>query len=145
MRYPRNFLFNSIYHQDWYICESKEINKQGTPVILDFYNGDPDVLDRCTFLAHPIPQNYNKLINCKNVVGPVEHPEINGQPLLRPPQLVPDTTPPPPVPPVCIPVCPATASAGTSPATLPTAGVSAVSEGPTIPSKSSFLFHFSLV
>lgn len=129
MRYNRNFLFNSM-HKDWYICESEKRVSHGTELALDFYNGEPDVLDRCTFLAHPIPQNDNKLKNCKNVIGPVEHPAIQGQPLPHPPHLVPKTPPPPPALPSCIPVCPATESAGTS---IPTGG-SVVPESPTIPS-----------
>ena len=129
MRYNRNFLFNSM-HKDWYICESQKRKLHRTALALDFYNGEPDVLDRCTFLAHPIPQNDNKLKNCKNVLGPVQHPEINGQPLPHPPHLVPKTPPPPPALPSCIPVCPATGPVPSTPT-----GVSVVSETPTVLNK----------
>ena len=128
MRYNRNFLFNSM-HKDWYICESVRRKLHATELALDFYNGEPDVLDRCTFLAHPIPQNDDKLKNCKNVLGPVQHPEINGQPLPHPPHLVPKTPPPPPALPACIPVCPASGPAPSTPAEA-----SVVSETPTVSS-----------
>lgn len=134
MRYNRNFLFNSM-HKDWYICESERRKLHATELALDFYNGEPDVLDRCTFLAHPIPQNDNKLKNCKNVLGPVQHPEINGQPLPHPPHLVSKTPPPPPALPSCIPVCPATGPAPPTPA-----GASVVSETPTVSSIRKFMF-----
>lgn len=130
MRYNRNFLFNSM-HKDWYICESGQRKLHATKLALDFYNGDQDVLDRCTFLAHPIPQNDDKLKNCKNVLGPVEHPAINGQPLPNPPHLVSKTPPPPHALPSCIPVCPVT---GPAPST------SIVSETPTVTSMRKFRF-----
>lgn len=119
-------------HKDWYICESEKRVLHGTELALDFYNGEPDVLDRCTFLAHPIPQNDNKLKNCKDVIGPVKAAEINGQPLPHPPHLVPKIPPSPAALPTCIPVCPATESAGT---TIPTG----VTEAPTTPSLSKSL------
>ena len=132
MKYTRNLLFSSM-HKDWYICQSAKKNVLGTEVNLDFYNGEPDVLDRCSFVVQPIQENDNKLMNCKNVVGPVEHPEINGQPLPHPPHLVPDTTPPPPALPVCIPVCPA-GTTGETPGEQPNAGTSAL----TIPTSPGF-------
>ena len=76
-----------------------------TNIQLDFYNGDPDVLERCTFSFEPIPQYDNKYKNCKNVVGPVKHRAISGQPLPHPPHLLPETPPPAPYWPSCIPVC----------------------------------------
>ena len=95
-------------HKDWYVCQTKKSPKKDkTNIKLDFYNGEPDVLNRCTFLFHPIAQNENKYKMCKNVIGPVEHPAIVGQPLPHSPHLVPKTPPPPPPAlPSCIPVCP---------------------------------------
>lgn len=100
-------------HKDWYICQErmKSIHDK-TDIKLDFYNGEPDVLNRCTFLFHPIAQNEDKYKMCKNVIGPVKHPEIVGQPLPHPPHLVPETTPSPALP-SCIPVCPAGTVGGT--------------------------------
>ena len=103
MRYARNFLFHST-HDDWYICQSEKRKKFGTEVILDYYNGEPDVLDRCTFILNPILNN--KLRYCKNALGPVKAPEINGQPFPHPPDLVQHTPAPPIVLPSCIPFCP---------------------------------------
>lgn len=129
MAYTNNLIFNSI-HKDWCICESEDPDIHGPEVILDFYNGDPDVLVRCTFSAQPLPPHEDKLKNCKNVIGPVEHPEINGQPLPHPPHLVPHTPPQlPPALPVCMPVCPAGTHGGT-PVGQTSAGASAL----TIPS-----------
>lgn len=106
MSFTRNLIFNSM-HKDWCVCEAENPDWQGPEVLLDFYNGDPDVLTRCSFMVQPLQQNANKLQNCLNVLGPVKHPEIEGQPLPHPPHLVPHTPPSPPVPPICIPVCPA--------------------------------------
>ena len=93
-------------HKDWYVCEKGRKSIHGTTdLMLDFYNGDPDVLSRCTFIFHPIAQNENKYRMCKNVLGPVEHPFISGQPLPHPPHLVPHQPPPSPALPSCIPVC----------------------------------------
>lgn len=106
MKYTRNLLLKSM-HMDWYICQSKEKTLHGaTDIVLDFYDGDPDVLGRCTFLFHPIAQNENKFKSCKFVIGPVKHPMISGQPLPLPAHLVPHTQPPPLALPSCIPVCP---------------------------------------
>ncbi|XP_074618669.1 uncharacterized protein LOC141877541 isoform X2 [Acropora palmata] len=104
MKLARNFLLNS-WHKDWYICQSEKRKKYGTQIILDYYNGQPDVLDRCTFVLSP---NWTeKYQHCKHSLGPLIAPEINGQPLPHPPHLV-ETTPAPPfVLPSCIPVCPA--------------------------------------
>lgn len=129
MMYTRNLLLQSM-HTDWYICQSEKKTLHGaTDIVLDFYDGDPDVLGRCTFLFHPIAQNENKYKMCKNVLGPVKHPSISGQPLPHPPHLVPKTQPPAPALPSCIPVCPAgtaggasgqTASLGSSSLVIPT-------------------------
>ena len=98
-------------HSDWFICQSKEKKLHGSTLIqLDFYNGDPDVLERCTFSFMPISQTQNKYMNCRNVAGPAVHPAISGQPLPHPPHLVPEV-PPVPAQPSCIPVCPAAAEA----------------------------------
>ena len=109
MKYSTSFLLKSM-HSDWYVCRGKQTNVHGyTPIQLDFYNGDPDVLERCTFSFMPIPQYENKYKNCRSVAGPVEHPAIEGQPLPHPPHLVPKApSPPVPVQPSCIPVCSAT-------------------------------------
>ena len=112
MKFGRNFLFKSM-HKDWYICQNRERDVHGsTGIVLDFYNGEPDVLERCTFLFQPIPQSSDKQMNCRNVIGPVVHPSITGLPRPSPPHLVP--YPPPPVPalPSCIPVCPASTMSG---------------------------------
>ena len=107
MMYTRNLLLQSM-HIDWYICQSDAKTLHGvTDIVLDFYDGDPDVLGRCTFLFHPIAQNENKYKMCKYVLGPIKHPMISGQPLPFPPHLMPKTPPPPPPFPSCIPVCPA--------------------------------------
>ena len=129
MKFARNFLLKST-HKDWYICQEKKKSIHINPELkLDFYNGDPDVLNRCTFLFHPIPQTDNKYKMCKNVVGPVKQPIISGQPLPHPPHLVPKTQPPALALPSCIPVCPAgrangvsgqTASLGSSSLVIPT-------------------------
>ena len=91
MKHTRNILFNSM-HNDWYICESIPVGKTETrlriELILDFYNGDPDVLDRCTFLLHPIPQSESKFKNCKGMIGPDPRRMINGQPLPSAPPLI---------------------------------------------------------
>ena len=114
MKFARNYLLKSM-HKDWYICQDKKKSIHINPDLkLDFYNGDPDVLNRCTFLFHPIPQTDNKYKMCKNVVGPVKHPSISGQPLPHPPHLVPKTQPPALALPSCIPVCPAGTSIRTS-------------------------------
>ena len=99
-------------HKDWYICEKSYNKKQKSvhyisELVLDFYNGDPDVLDRCAFLVLPLNNTKKKFKNCKGVVGPVEAPEINGQDLPHPPHLVDHTSPPAAVLPPCMPVCPA--------------------------------------
>lgn len=113
MMYTRNLLLQSM-HSDWYICQSEKKTLHGvTDIVLDFYDGDPDVLGRCTFLFHPIAQNENKYKMCKYVLGPIKHPMISGQPLPHPPHLMPPPTPPPPPAfPSCIPVCPAGTEAG---------------------------------
>ena len=112
MMYTRNLLLQSM-HLDWYICQSeKKYLHRATDIVLDFYDGDPDVLGRCTFIFHPIAQNENKYRMCKYVLGPVKHPMISGQPLPHPPHLMPHTPPPPPAFPSCIPVCPAGTGAG---------------------------------
>ena len=134
MHYSRNLIFNSM-HKDWCVCEAEKPGWHGTEVLLDFYNGDPDVLTRCSFMVQPLQQNANKLQNCLNVVGPVEHPAIEGQPLPHPPHLVPHTPPSPPILPVCIPVCPAVTMGGTS-VGQPNAGTSALTttSSPGVPS-----------
>ena len=112
MKFGRNFLLKSM-HKDWYICQNREKDVHGsTGIDLDFYNGEPDVLERCTFLFQPIPQSFDKRMNCRNVVGPVVHPSITGQPRPRPPHLVPYPPPPVPAQPSCIPVCPASTMSG---------------------------------
>ncbi|XP_074618702.1 uncharacterized protein LOC141877570 isoform X2 [Acropora palmata] len=123
----RNFLLNS-WHKDWYICQSEKRKGYGTQIVLDYYNGRPDVLDRCTFVLSP---NWtDKYQNCKHSLGPLIAPEINGQPLPHPPHLV-ETTPAPPfVLPSCIPVCPAGSKEATTQgaAAIPSSsGVSIVS------------------
>jgi len=137
VKYSRNLLFGSV-HKDWYICQQEKRKEHGMEVLLDFYNGQPDVLDRCTFLVNPIAKNVNKLQNCQNVLGPVEFPEINGQPLPHPPHLVPHILPPPVVVPPCMPVCPAGPMGGAA-ARPPSAGTSAVTvtSPPGIPSVST--------
>lgn len=113
MKYSRNLMLKSM-HSDWFICQSKQKKLHGSTLIqLDFYNGDPDVLERCTFSFMPISQNQNKYMHCRNVAGPAVHPAISGQPLPHPPHLVPEE-PPAPVQPSCIPVCPATGAVGTT-------------------------------
>lgn len=108
MKFSRSFLLSSM-HKDWYICEARKTSNlhDSTNVQLDFYNGDPDVLERCTFSFQPIPQYYDKFMNCKNVIGPVIHTSISGQPLPHPPHLVPETPPSAFAQPSCIPICPA--------------------------------------
>ena len=127
MRYTRNFLFSSM-HKDWYICQSEKRKHYWTPIILDFYNGEPDVLDRCTFLLMPIWDL--PLRHCKYSLGPVVAPEITGQPLPHPPHLVENRPAPPVVLPPCLPVCPA-GSTETTPVGSTGAGTSTVA----IPSK----------
>ena len=122
MSYTRNLIFNSM-HKDWCVCEAEKLESHGSEVLLDFYNGDPDVLTRCSFMVQPLQKNANKLQNCLNVLGPVEHPAIEGQPLPHPPHLVPQT--PPSVLPICIPVCPAGTMGGTL-VGQPSAGTSAL-------------------
>ena len=134
MKLARNFLLNS-WHKDWYICQSEKRKKYGTQIILDYYNGQPDVLDRCTFVLSP---NWTeKYQYCKHSLGPVVAPEINGQPLPHPPHLV-ETTPAPPfVLPSCIPVCPAGSKEATTQGAVAipsSSGISIVSS----PSKSKF-------
>ena len=110
MTYTRNFLFNSM-HKDWYVCEENRAEDRGVHKIsklaLDFYSGNPDVLPRCAFILNPIEKNGDKFRNCKNFIGPVETPEISGQPLPHPPHLVSNKPPSPFGLPTCIPVCPA--------------------------------------
>ncbi|XP_022790178.1 uncharacterized protein LOC111329682 isoform X1 [Stylophora pistillata] len=113
MRYTRNLMLQSM-HRDWYICEKKAKSIHlASELKLDFYNGDPDVLIRCTFVFHPIAQNENKYRMCQRVEGPVVHPEISGQPLPHPPHLV-SNAPPSSSLPSCIPVCPAGQAGGAS-------------------------------
>lgn len=122
MKYFRNTLFNSM-HDDWYMCESDHHStkertvRQKIKIVLDFYNGDPDVVDRCTFLLRPLPQTKNKYQNCKCSIGPELQNIINGQPPPQPPALV------PPAPPRVLPVCIRTCSAGNG---TGSSGVSAV-------------------
>lgn len=124
MKYSRNFLFNAM-HKDWYICQAEAKGTFRTGVILDFYNGEPDVLDRCTALLSPIEGR--ELRNCRRALGPVQAPEINGQPLPHPPHLV-ETTPAPPfVLPPCLPVCTTGGMVATS--------VGPPSAGTSVPSK----------
>ena len=105
MKFSRSFLLKSM-HSDWCICQGRNKRLHGsTDVQLDFYNGDPGVLERCTFSFEPIPQYENKYKNCRNVIGPVKHRFISGQPPPHPPELVPKTAPPAPNQPSCIPVC----------------------------------------
>lgn len=114
MKYFRNILFNSATHNDWYICESDYHStkvrtvRQKIKIILDFYNGDPDVLERCTFLLHPLREGEDKFKNCKGVIAPDVQNMINGQPLQKLPALLPPPQPAP-VLPVCIPTCTAPA------------------------------------
>ena len=103
MKYTSNLLLHS-FHKDWHICQRK---LGDLDIILDYYDGDPDVLPRCTFIFRPTAQNENRFRWCTNVVGPVNKPFISGQPLPHPPHLVSHTTPQPPALPSCIPVCPA--------------------------------------
>ena len=106
MKFSQNILLRS-FHKDWYICQGRKAGIHGsTPVILDFYDGDPDVLERCTFIFQPMTQNADKLMNCRNVLGPVVHPSINGQPQPHPPHLVTEKFSPVPAQPACIPICP---------------------------------------
>ena len=134
MKLARNFLLNS-WHKDWYICQSEKRKDYGTQIILDYYNGEPDVLDRCTFVLSPHWKD--KYEHCRHALGPVQAPEINGQPLPHPPHLV-ETTPAPPfVLPSCIPVCPAKSKEATTQgaAAIPSSsGVPIISS----PSKSKF-------
>ena len=104
MKISRNLMLQSM-HKDWYVCQWKTKVKEKTDIKLDFYNGKPDVLNRCTFMFHPIAQNEDKYRMCKNVLGPVKHPEIVGQPLPHPPHLVPQKPNPPTALPACIPIC----------------------------------------
>lgn len=114
MKYTRNLLLQSM-HKDWYVCQTKTNSiHENTDLMLDFYNGEPDVLNRCTFLFHPIAQNEDKYKMCTNVLGPVKHPAIAGQPLPHPPHLVPETPPSSLALPSCIPVCPAATVGGTA-------------------------------
>lgn len=138
MSYTRNLIFTSM-HKDWCVCEAEKPDWVGTEVLLDFYNGDPDVLTRCSFMVQPLQQNDKKLQNCFNVLGPVRHPEIAGQPLPHPPHLVPQSPPSPPVLPICIPVCPAGAIGGPS-VGKPSAGTTApiISSSPGVPSFPKF-------
>ena len=142
MRYARNFLFRST-HEDWYICQSEKRKTFGTEVILDYYNGEPDVLDRCTFLLNPILNN--ELRHCKNAIGPVKAPEINGQQFPHPPDLVQHTPAPPIVLPSCIPFCPpgkteaasrSASGTGTSAVAIPSTSSTSTS------SKSKFKLRF---
>ena len=154
MKYTRNLLLQS-FHNDWYMCqtpnEGNSIHKNPT-ILLDFYNGDPDVLARCTFLFHPIAQNENKLTWCKNVLGPVEFPSISGQPLPHPPFLIPPATAQAqaqaPALPSCIPLCPPGTEGGSieqetsvGPLTPIIPSPPELSHGPSfLPSKCSTLF-----
>ena len=138
MKYTRSFLLNSM-HKDWYIFEAEKQTQPTIEVVLDFYDGDPDVLERCAFLAEPIPNIDTKLRNCKGVIGPVKFPEITGQPLPHPPHLVPHTPKPSVVLPACMPVCPAGTVGGTpwgpTSAGISSTGVAGVSGEPSFSSK----------
>lgn len=107
MKFTRNIMLQSM-HKDWYVCEKGERKSihSTSELMLDFYNGDPDVLSRCTFLFHPIAQNENKYKMCQNVLGPVEHPHISGQPLPHPPHLISNKPASSSALPSCIPICP---------------------------------------
>lgn len=145
MRYARNLLLQSM-HKDWYICRTKmkSIHRRAG-IKLDLYNGEPDVLNRCTFLFHPISEKDDKYKMCKNVIGPVKQPVITGQPLPHPPHLVPETPPPASALPSCIPVCQAKPGGGTpgepaigrpsTPIISGSSGSSGVSVEPAVPSK----------
>ncbi len=137
MKFSSSFLLKSM-HPDWYICQGKDKNLHGfTDIQLDFYNGDPDVLERCAFSFFPIPQYVNKYKNCRNVAGPVEHPAIEGQPLPHPPHLVPKApSSPVPAQPTCIPVCPAAETGGGAQVVKATSG-STVPSFPSTPSTTS--------
>ena len=123
MKYFRNFLFHSM-HDDWYICESDQRSsklrtvRQKIKIVLDFYNGDPDVLDRCTFLLYPIPPSMSKLKNCQGAIRPVSLNTINGQAPPEPPPLVPPK-PSVPVLPACLPTCPVIKPAANSTSPTP--------------------------
>lgn len=115
MKYTRNIMLQSM-HKDWYVCEkgNRKSIHETSRLMLDFYNGDPDVLSRCTFLFHPIAQNENKYKTCQNVLGPVKHPHISGQPLPHPPHLNSNKFVASSALPSCIPICPL-GTIGTSP------------------------------
>lgn len=144
MKYTRSFLFNSM-HKDWYICEAEKQTLHKTKVVLDFYDGDPDVLERCAFMVQPLLKTERKLKNCKDVIGPVETPEISGQPLPHPPRLVPPTPAPPAVLPICMPVCPVSTMAET-PGIPSSAGISLPGVSGVVPSISGKRkpFYYSL-
>ena len=117
-------------HKDWYICEESYNKNQKSvhhisELALDFYNGDPDVLERCAFLVSPLEDTKKKFKNCKGVIGPIEAPNINGQELPHPPHLVDHKSPPAVVLPSCMPVCPVGAMGGAQ-VGLASAGTSAV-------------------
>lgn len=156
MKYTRNLMLQSM-HKDWYICQSEEKTLHGgSDIILDFYDGDPDVLGRCTFLFHPISQNENKFKQCKLGIGPVKRPMISGQPLPHPAHLVPHTPSPPPALPSCIPVCSQGAGPGepgqpasvgpSSPVIPAPPGISEVPIGPwvTAPASRCFFAFFAI-
>ena len=133
MKFSTGLLLKSM-HQDWYICQSRNKHTHSTPLELDFYNGDPDVLERCTFSFWPIPQYENKQKNCRNVAGPVVQPAIVGQPLPHPARLVakmPSTRVP--VQPSCIPLCSSGGSVGETPGEPATYGSTGLG-GPLQPS-----------
>lgn len=92
MKFSRNLLLKSM-HKDWYICQSRDRQRDHiTPLELDFYDGDPDVLERCTFSFWPVPPYENKQKNCRNVIGPEKPLTIVGQPQTHPAHLVSETS-----------------------------------------------------
>lgn len=131
MKFTRNIMLQSM-HKDWYVCEKGERKSihSTSELMLDFYNGDPDVLSRCTFLFHPIAQNENKYKMCQNVLGPVEHPHISGQPLPHPPHLISNKPASSSALPSCIPICPP-GTIGTIPGQPPNLKLSNKTTAPT--------------
>ena len=148
MKYTRNLLLQSM-HKDWYICQTKKKKKKSfhgkVDIKLDFYNGEPDVLNRCTFLFHPISEKEDKYKMCKDVIGPVKHPAITGQHFPHPLHLASETRPQVPALPSCIPVCSAKPGGGTplepaigkpaAPTISGPSGSTGISVEPAIPSK----------
>lgn len=144
MKFSRNLLLKSM-HKDWYICQSRDRQRDHiTPLELDFYNGDPDVLERCTFSFWPVPPYENKQKNCRNVIGPEKPLTIAGQQQPHPAHLVSETSAQP-LQPSCIPLC---SSGGLTPA-APAMFQGSTINGPSEPSvasgKSKYMFSLSLL